>query len=418
MGKQSLIYAFVARSTVVLAEYTEFTGNFTTIASQYLGKLPASNNKSTYNCDGHTFNYLVEDGFTYCVVAVESVGQQIPIAFLVRVKDDFSKRYAGGKAATAAPSSLNREFRSKLKEHMQYCVDHPEEINKLAKVQAQVSEVKNLMMENTEKVFDRGEKIELLVDKIENLSSQVLSASLTNAAKELEAEINEGGNAPNQDAAVPWIGLRKRFLAPVRKQGARRTCVFEASMVYTSHTGKVLGANGSGGSLENCMEVLKEVGVRGVDMASEKKSEERFKIHAYRKFRRKDIHEVMLLLDQGKALAASFPISDNWKSMNGVGVYEFQEERALPHLHRKGKFRGHSVMIVGYFPDSLEEDLAALKSKDDIEEQAQLLLKLAEVVLAFQNSYGELWGELGGFGSIKAKSIGCYYLPIVCVGAA
>uniref|UniRef100_A0ACD5WFZ9 Uncharacterized protein n=1 Tax=Avena sativa TaxID=4498 RepID=A0ACD5WFZ9_AVESA len=108
----------------------------------------------------------------YCVVAVESVGQQMPIAFLVRIKDDFSKRYAGGKAATAAASSLNREFGSKLKEHMQYCVDHPEEINKLAKVQAQVSEVKNVMMENIEKVLDRGEKIELLVDKTENLRSQ------------------------------------------------------------------------------------------------------------------------------------------------------------------------------------------------------------------------------------------------------
>lgn len=46
----------------------------------------------------------------YCVVAVESVGQQMPIAFLVRIKDDFSKRYGGGKAATAAASSLNREF--------------------------------------------------------------------------------------------------------------------------------------------------------------------------------------------------------------------------------------------------------------------------------------------------------------------
>jgi len=172
MGQQSLIYAFVARGTVVLAEYTEFTGNFTTIASQCLVKLPASNNKFTYNCDGHTFNYLVEDGFTYCVVAVESVGQQMPIAFLVRIKDDFSKRYGGGKAATAAASSLSREFGSKLKEHMQYCVDHPEEINKLAKVQAQVSEVKNVMMENIEKVLDRGEKIELLVDKTENLRSQ------------------------------------------------------------------------------------------------------------------------------------------------------------------------------------------------------------------------------------------------------
>jgi len=65
MGQQSLIYAFVARGTVVLAEYTEFTGNFTTIAAQCLQKLPTSNNKFTYNCDGHTFNYLVEDGFRY-----------------------------------------------------------------------------------------------------------------------------------------------------------------------------------------------------------------------------------------------------------------------------------------------------------------------------------------------------------------
>ncbi|EEC81677.1 hypothetical protein OsI_25239 [Oryza sativa Indica Group] len=185
MGQQSLIYAFVARGTVVLAEYTEFTGNFTTIAAQCLQKLPASNNKFTYNCDGHTFNYLVEDGFSsnrigilgiqglaYCVVAVESVGRQIPIAFLDRVKEDFTKRYGGGKAATAAANSLNREFGSKLKEHMQYCVDHPEEISKLAKVKAQVSEVKGVMMENIEKVLDRGEKIELLVDKTENLRSQ------------------------------------------------------------------------------------------------------------------------------------------------------------------------------------------------------------------------------------------------------
>jgi vesicle-associated membrane protein 72 len=153
MGQQQLIYAFVARGTVVLAEYTEFTGNFTTIAAQCLQKLPASNNKFTYNCDGHTFNYLVEDGFTYCVVAVESVGRQIPIAFLDRVKEDFTKKYGGGKAATAAANSLNREFGSKLKEHMQYCVDHPEEVSKLAKVKAQVSEVKGVMMENIEKVL-------------------------------------------------------------------------------------------------------------------------------------------------------------------------------------------------------------------------------------------------------------------------
>ncbi|KAI4338267.1 hypothetical protein L6164_016609 [Bauhinia variegata] len=172
MGQQSLIYSFVARGTVVLAEYTEFKGNFTNIASQCLQKLPSTNNRFTYNCDGHTFNYLVENGFTYCVVAVESAGRQIPIAFLEKIKEEFTKKYSGGKAATASARGLNKEFGPKLKEQMQYCADNPEEISKLAKVKAQVSEVKGVMMENIEKVLDRGTKIELLVDKTDSLRSQ------------------------------------------------------------------------------------------------------------------------------------------------------------------------------------------------------------------------------------------------------
>jgi len=36
---------------------------------------------------------------------------------------------------------------------MQYCVEHPEEVSKLAKVKAQVSEVKGVMMENIDKVL-------------------------------------------------------------------------------------------------------------------------------------------------------------------------------------------------------------------------------------------------------------------------
>lgn len=106
------------------------------------------------------------------IVADEKIGRQVPFAFLERVKEDFKRRYGGGKADTAGARSLDREFGPKLKDHMQYCVDNPEEMNKLAKVKAQVSEVKGIMMENIEKVLDRGEKIELLVDKTENLRFQ------------------------------------------------------------------------------------------------------------------------------------------------------------------------------------------------------------------------------------------------------
>ncbi|XP_057475773.1 vesicle-associated membrane protein 724-like [Actinidia eriantha] len=169
MGQESFIYSFVARGTMVLAEYTEFTGNFPAIATQCLQRLPSTNNKFTYNCDHHTFNFLVEDGYAYCVVAKESVGKQISIAFLERVKADFKKRYGGGKADTSVAKSLNKEFGPIMKEHMQYIIDHAEEIEKLLKVKAQVSEVKSIMLENIDKAIDRGEHLTILSDKAQDL---------------------------------------------------------------------------------------------------------------------------------------------------------------------------------------------------------------------------------------------------------
>lgn len=39
-----------------------------------------------------------------------------------------------------------------MKEHMKYIIEHAEEIEKLIKVKAQVSEVKSIMLENLDKV--------------------------------------------------------------------------------------------------------------------------------------------------------------------------------------------------------------------------------------------------------------------------
>lgn len=63
MSHKGLIYSFVAKGSVVLAEHTSFSGNFSTIAVQCLQKLPSSSSKYTYSCDGHTFNFLLDNGF-------------------------------------------------------------------------------------------------------------------------------------------------------------------------------------------------------------------------------------------------------------------------------------------------------------------------------------------------------------------
>ncbi|GKV31503.1 hypothetical protein SLEP1_g40189 [Rubroshorea leprosula] len=191
MSQESFIYSFVARGTMILAEYTEFTGNFPAIAAQCLQRLPSSNNKFTYNCDHHTFNFLVEDGYSCCVVAKDTVGKQISIAFLERMKADFKKRYGGGKADTATAKSLNKEFGPIMKEHMKYIIEHAEEIEKLLKVKAQVSEVKSIMLENIDKALERGENLTTLADKTENLRNQ-LRFRYWNFRNLRYSEMNEG----------------------------------------------------------------------------------------------------------------------------------------------------------------------------------------------------------------------------------
>lgn len=42
--------------------------------------------------------------------------------------------------------------RPKIKEHMDYCLNHPDEMSKLSKLKAQITEVKGIMMDNIEKV--------------------------------------------------------------------------------------------------------------------------------------------------------------------------------------------------------------------------------------------------------------------------
>ena len=63
MSQRGLIYSFVAKGTVVLAEHTPYSGNFSTIAVQCLQKLPKDSSKYSYSCDGKTFNFLVDNGF-------------------------------------------------------------------------------------------------------------------------------------------------------------------------------------------------------------------------------------------------------------------------------------------------------------------------------------------------------------------
>lgn len=117
------------------------------------------------------FNYLSSQGYTFLAVADDAYGRAIPFAFVEKVRDEWFAKWAD-KGASASAHSLDKSFGARLKYWMEYCETHPDEVSKAAEVQKKVDEVKGIMVENIERVLERGEKIELLVDKTDNLRFQ------------------------------------------------------------------------------------------------------------------------------------------------------------------------------------------------------------------------------------------------------
>eukprot|EP00620_Florenciella_sp_RCC1587_P017633 CAMPEP_0182558088 /NCGR_PEP_ID=MMETSP1324-20130603/1784_1 /TAXON_ID=236786 /ORGANISM="Florenciella sp., Strain RCC1587" /LENGTH=258 /DNA_ID=CAMNT_0024770247 /DNA_START=86 /DNA_END=863 /DNA_ORIENTATION=+ len=167
----TILYAIIARRQTVLAEETQSTGNFVQIARVLLGKISADDGKMTYVYDNsYVFHYLVDDGVVYmCMVDDAQNGKRrIPFAFLETIKERFKSMY-GDAIQTAIHFAMDKEFGPTLKAQMLHY--NGPNADQMSEVNQKMDDVKNVMVQNIEMVLERGEKLELLVDKTEQLQS-------------------------------------------------------------------------------------------------------------------------------------------------------------------------------------------------------------------------------------------------------
>lgn len=160
----TILYALVARGAVVLAEFSAASSNANTIARRILEKLPASgDNRVSYSQDRHIFHILRVDGLTFLCMATDSFGRRIPFAYLEDIHMRFMKNY-GKVANTALAYAMNDEFSRVLHQQMEYFSTN-KQADAINRVKGEIAEVRAVMVENIDKVLERGDRIELLVDK-------------------------------------------------------------------------------------------------------------------------------------------------------------------------------------------------------------------------------------------------------------
>lgn len=163
-GKMSLVYSFVSRGTTILAEYSACAGNFASVAVECLESVQNPGPTFTVVADGHSFNFLLKGGYTFLVVAEEKWEEQMTVAFLDRVANDFMSKY-DTRAKSAPERALSRRFSPILKAHMEFVMSHPDEESRRAAVRDKVEQVKSVMVGNIERVLNRGEQLEFIDGK-------------------------------------------------------------------------------------------------------------------------------------------------------------------------------------------------------------------------------------------------------------
>lgn len=163
-----LLYALVARGTIVLAEYSVAAGNASTVARRILEKLPpGADTRVSYTQDRHVFHVLRAEGLTYLAMADAQFGRRLPYAFLEDAAARFAKSYPR-TAHTALAYAMNDEFARVLAQQMEYFSTNPG-ADAINRVKGEITEVKQVMVESIEKVLERGDRLELLVDKTAGL---------------------------------------------------------------------------------------------------------------------------------------------------------------------------------------------------------------------------------------------------------
>ncbi|KAL9628897.1 MAG: hypothetical protein Q9164_007111 [Protoblastenia rupestris] len=180
-----LLYSCIAHTTTILTEHTTSAASTTSsLASLILPKISHSTpQKLTYTHAQNFIHYIASSpseypsshssagGLTFLVIAPSNFGRRIPFGFLVEIRNQFLRQYDPSTTDfSQMPAYGAADFNKSLKSLMVgYGTTEGGKKDAISNAQHQIEDVRGIMTENIERVLERGERIDLLVDKTDRL---------------------------------------------------------------------------------------------------------------------------------------------------------------------------------------------------------------------------------------------------------
>lgn len=182
----SIIYSSVCRGSTILCShgFQQSGENYEQTALAVLSNIPTRNDGKTSVTAGNTkFHCIVENGFIYMCAAKPEFETRPCFAFLTEIKDQFRNHSFMVSTTTAGSHALDSEFNNVLSKQMER-FSKPGAADKMSVLQGQVKEITGVMSQNIESVIQRGERLDDLMDKTDDL--EAASATFAKTASKIK----------------------------------------------------------------------------------------------------------------------------------------------------------------------------------------------------------------------------------------
>jgi vesicle-associated membrane protein 7 len=164
-----IIYTLISSETSAtpLGEVALASGNFHMMALKILEKIKHDTNSSksfSYEKD-YIFHFHNKSGLVILCMTSSSFSNRQAYQFMFDLRDKLFENY-GEQLTQAIGFAIKKHMIEEVKQMM---IDYSSNEDKIAVVNRNINEVKDIMVQNIEKIIARGEKIEILVSKSEEL---------------------------------------------------------------------------------------------------------------------------------------------------------------------------------------------------------------------------------------------------------
>ncbi|GAA5902708.1 hypothetical protein JCM6882_004047 [Rhodosporidiobolus microsporus] len=166
----SLLHALVARGDQILAEHDTRGGQYSSACQTILTKIPARDSKLTYSADQILVHYQSQGGVIALVVAEDEAGRRMPFAFLAELHRTFTQAHNENEIADAPAFGMNGFEKEIAKLMKKYEENPPQDAIKVA--QQELDATKQVMVKSIDAVLNRGERLEVLIDRTDEMSQQ------------------------------------------------------------------------------------------------------------------------------------------------------------------------------------------------------------------------------------------------------